>query len=86
MNMVDLSALYDEPLSPEQMNFTTKPGRACRSCIFERQRISVCDRAVALATKAGMPSCDIEDVVYVLRETDPRQIDFVAENKQEQKP
>lgn len=81
MNMVDLSALYDEPLSPEQMDFTTKPGRACRSCIFERQRISVCDRAVALAVKAGMPSCDNEDVVYTLRETDSRQLSII--DKQE---
>ena len=27
-----------------------------------------------IALRAGMPSCDIEDVVYVLRVRDPRQI------------
>lgn len=30
-----------------------------------------------MATKAGLGSCDNEDIVYVLRETDPRQIDLV---------
>lgn len=75
--MVDLSELYEAPIDPATLDFTTKPGRACRSCIFERQRISVCDKAVAMATKAGMGSCDNEDVVYVLRVRAPRQIDLV---------
>lgn len=37
MNMIDLSELYEAPIDPAALDFTTKPGRACRSCIFERQ-------------------------------------------------
>ena len=56
MNMIALSDLYDEPLNPASLNFITKPGRACGSCIFQRQRVSVCNKAVELAALAGMIS------------------------------
>lgn len=74
MNMIALSDLYDEPLEPASMAFTTKPGRACRSCIFQRQRVSVCNKAVEVARLAGIVSCDDEDVVYVERPVDARQL------------
>lgn len=74
--MVDLSSLYDAPLDPATIDFTTKPGRACRSCFFQRQRISVCNESVRLAVKASMPSCDDVDVV---RQRDPRQVDLTKE-------
>jgi len=74
MNMIALADLYDEPLNPASLNFITKPGRACGSCIFQRQRVSVCNKAVELAALAGMSSCDETDVVYVMREVDPRQL------------
>lgn len=74
MNMIALSDLYDEPLNPASLNFITKPGRACGSCIFQRQRVSVCNKAVELAGLAGLDNCDKEDVIYVLREVDPRQM------------
>lgn len=70
----DLSALYDEPLDPAAMDFTTKPGRACICCLFRKQRISVCNRAVELALRAGQDSCDVENVVYVHKQRDPRQL------------
>ena len=74
MNMIALSDLYDEPLDPAAMSFTTKPGRACRSCEFQRQRVSVCNKAVDIALKADLPSCDKENVIYVPRERDERQL------------
>jgi hypothetical protein len=77
--MVDLSTLYDEPLNPAEIDFTTKPGRQCRTCIYQRQRISVCNEAVALAKRSGMPSCDDENIVYVVKKRDPRQVDLTKE-------
>lgn len=77
MNMIALSDLYDEPLDPASMAFTTKPGRACRSCIFQRQRVSVCNKAVEVALRANMLSCDNEDIVYVERAVDSRQLAIV---------
>lgn len=77
MNMIALSDLYDEPLEPASMAFTTKTGRACRSCIFQRQRVSVCNKAVEVALRAGLQSCDDQDVVYVERAVDARQLAIV---------
>lgn len=77
--MIVLADLYDAPLDPAGIDFTTKPGRKCRTCCFSRQKSDVCDQAVALALRAGMPSCDETDVVYVRRVRDPRQADFTKE-------
>lgn len=74
MNMVDLSALYDEPIDPAIVEFTTKPGRKCRTCHFSRQRQSVCDQVEMIAKRAGMALCDLEDVVYIERLRDERQL------------
>ena len=74
MNMVDLSSLYDEPLDPSIVEFTTKPGKKCRTCFFARQRQSVCDQVEMIAKRAGMALCDLEDVVYVPVERDERQL------------
>lgn len=72
--MIVLADLYDDPLDPASIDFTTKPGRKCRTCIFARQKAAVCDEAVRLALRAGMESCDESDVVYVVKVRDPRQI------------
>ena len=82
MTLTDLSSLYDAPLDPVAMDFTTKVGKNCRECVFQRQRIAVCNRAVDLATRAGMPSCDDVDVIYVLRQTDPRQIPLIDQRSE----
>lgn len=74
MNMVDLSALYDEPIDPAIVEFTTKPGRKCRTCHFSRQHQSVCDQVEIIAKRAGMALCDLEDVVYIERLRDERQL------------
>lgn len=68
--------LYDDPIDPGAVDFTTKPGRKCRTCVFNRQKSPVCDEAVRLALRAGMASCDEQDVVYVERVRDPRQLDL----------
>ncbi len=78
MNII-LSDLYDAPIDPAQELFTTKPGQACRSCIFQRQRVSVCNAAVAMAERAGLESCDRADVVYVRKDTDARQLSLVPQ-------
>jgi len=64
---------YGDPLEPEQMQFTTQEGKTCRQCIFDGQKHAVCVRAGKAALRASMPDCGEESVVYVLRETDPRQ-------------
>lgn len=74
--MVDLSSLYDAPIDPATVDFATKQGRACRSCLFQRQKISVCNEVVRLALLAGLVSCDVANVVYVKRKRDPRQVDL----------
>jgi hypothetical protein len=79
MNMVDLSELYEEPIDPAARPFTTKKGSACRGCMFQKQRIAVCNQAVALATRAGMASCDDQDIVYTLVRHDHRQLSIVEE-------
>ena len=77
MNMIDLSELYEAPIDPATLDFTHKPGKSCSGCVLAKQRISVCNQVVELALRASMPSCDVENVVYVLRVRDPRQIDLV---------
>jgi len=79
MNMIALADMYDEPIDPYIVEFTIKPGKKCRTCYFARQRQSVCDEVEGIAKRAGMPSCDNEDVVYVLREVDPRQMTITGE-------
>lgn len=74
MNMVDLSSLYDEPIDPAIVEFTTKPGKKCRTCFFVRQRQSVCDQVEMIAKRAGMALYDLEDVVYIERLRDERQL------------
>ena len=74
MNMVDLSSLYDEPLDPAAIDFTAVPGRSCRNFLYQRQRVSICNKAVEIALKADLPSCDKENVIYVPVERDERQL------------
>lgn len=78
--MIILADLYDPPLDPTALDFTTKSGRKCRTCIFARQKSAVCDEAVRLALRADMASCDEQDVVYVLAKRDPRQLNMGDED------
>lgn len=78
--MIDLSELYEAPIDPADIDFTHKTGKSCSGCLFSKQRISVCNQAVEIALRASMPSCDEENIVYIYRERDPRQIS-IMENK-----
>lgn len=61
-------------LEPEQMQFTTQEGKTCRQCLFDGQPHSVCVRAGKAAIRASLPDCGEESVIYVRKETDPRQL------------
>lgn len=84
--MTDLSKLYDEPLDPESIDFTTKPGTKCEACLFARQRVAVCNAVEAIARREGLDRCDSMPVVYVRRETDPRQITIYAAHVAKDRP
>lgn len=68
------------PVEPEKMQFTASPAKSCRGCLFERQFSPVCKRAAALAVKADLPDCDA-GFIYVLVETDPRQLSITPEGE-----
>lgn len=65
------------PLDPTQMQFKAEPSsrRTCARCLFERQWSEVCDRAIEVATRAGLPDC-ARGFIYVAAEVDPRQIEI----------
>ena len=54
------------------------PINACNGCLFSNEKVSVCREVCRIAVAAGLPDCDSEPsgkrVIYVLPETDPRQI------------
>lgn len=61
-------------LDPAALDFTAKPwSKGCRTCEFNGQWSVVCNQAVALALKAGLPNCEA-GYVYVPRERDQRQL------------
>lgn len=59
-----------------QLNFTSKPGTTCNGCLFDESRHSTCIEACIAAVRAGMKDCD-DGVIYVLVETDPRQLTII---------
>lgn len=69
-----LADLYDEPIDPATVDFTTKPGKTCAGCIFQRQRIAVCNKVEEIAKKEALARCGIVEVVYVKRVVDGRQL------------
>lgn len=71
-------------MNPAEIQFTTAPGKRCKGCLFEHERSSVCHQVAAVAIKAGMPDCEYERIVYVLKPTDERQLDLLAVNQGEE--
>lgn len=65
-----------QALKPQQMQFTTRPASSCRGCLFEGQWWRVCREAGIVAELAGMPECEAGGVIYVTKETDPRQLEI----------
>lgn len=74
MNMIAIADLYDSPIDPHGVDFKSIQGRSCKRCHFARQRQSVCDQVEMIAKRAGMALCDLEDVVYIERLRDERQL------------
>ena len=72
--LTDLSRLYDAPIDPAKLDFTTKPGNSCSGCLFARQRVAVCNQVEAIAKREALARCDLLPVIYVAREVDPRQL------------
>lgn len=54
------------------MQFTTKPAKGCKGCLFEEQSYKVCNLACDVADLAGMELCE-EGFIYVAKPVDPRQ-------------
>lgn len=64
------------PLSPETMQFVTRPAKGCRGCLFDGQAVSVCDRACTVAQRAEMEHCE-RGFIYVAKPVDPRQANLL---------
>lgn len=67
-----------------QIRFTAKPAvdRDCTGCLFDGCKSIVCYGAAEIAKGRGLPDCDAGPgmgYVYVKDETDPRQMDLLAE-------
>lgn len=77
--LIDWRGTHDDAKAdPASMQFTTRPAKSCKGCIFEKQRVSVCRKAADAAALAGLADCDT-GVIYILRAQDPRQLDLVED-------
>lgn len=72
--------LKGDPLSPESMQFTTRPAASCRGCLFDGQAAAVCDRACGAAARAELAHCE-SGVIYVVKPVDPRQVDLLQKEQ-----
>ncbi|WP_208281108.1 hypothetical protein [Massilia oculi] len=65
-----------ESLSPESIQFTTRPAKSCRGCLFNGQHSSICDRACRAAQRAELEHCE-RGFIYVAKPVDPRQVSLI---------
>ncbi|MGI4717232.1 MAG: hypothetical protein ACRYGO_07405 [Janthinobacterium lividum] len=68
--------LRGEPISPESIQFTTRPAKSCRGCLFDGQHAAVCDRACQAAERAELEHCE-RGFIYVSKPVDPRQVSLL---------
>mgnify|MGYP001557051756 CR=1 FL=1 len=66
----------DELKSSENMQFTTRPAKSCRGCLFQKQPSSICDRACEIAQRAELEHCE-RGFIYVKKPVDPRQVSII---------
>lgn len=66
-----------KPIDPASIQFTTRPARSCRGCIFDGQWWRVCQQASEIAELAGLVDCEKGKIIYVAKARDPRQIDIM---------
>ena len=65
-----------DALSPESIQFTTRPAKSCRGCLFDGQHSSICDRACQAAARAELDHCE-HGFIYVEKKVDPRQVSLI---------
>jgi len=65
-----------DPLAPEAIQFTTRPAKSCRGCLFQKQPSSICDRACEIAQRAELEHCEC-GFIYVEKPVDPRQVSII---------
>jgi hypothetical protein len=68
--------LSTEPLAPEAIQFTTRPAKSCRGCLFNDQHSSICERACQVAQRAELEHCE-RGFIYVEKPVDPRQVSII---------
>jgi hypothetical protein len=66
----------DVPLAPESMQFTTRPAKSCRGCLFDGQHAHVCEHACQAAARAELDHCE-RGFIYVEKPADPRQVSLI---------
>ena len=64
-------------MRPEDIQFTTAPGKRCKGCVFEHERSTVCHEAVRVAVLSGQPDCEYSGIIYVLKPFDVRQLELI---------
>ncbi|HEY0062482.1 MAG TPA: hypothetical protein VGC21_10195 [Telluria sp.] len=55
---------------------------SCKGCMFDLERFSVCARVAEIAKEKGLPDCEDcshagTNYIYVLDDSDPRQIPLI---------
>jgi hypothetical protein len=65
-----------DPLAPEAIQFTTRPAKSCRGCLFQKQHSSICNRACQIAQRAELGHCE-RGFIYVEKPVDARQFSII---------
>lgn len=71
-------------MNPAELRFkAVEASCACIGCVFNKESYRTCVTACDLAVQRGMPDCDDKapsgkTYIYVLDETDPRQMDLLG--------
>jgi len=65
-----------ESLAPEAIQFTTRPAKSCRGCLFNGQHAHVCERACAAAQRVELAHCE-RGFIYVAKPVDTRQLSII---------
>ena len=78
VSVQQLLGLRGDPVAPEAIQFTARPAKGCRGCLFDGQHSSVCDRACQAAERAELDHCE-RGFIYVAKPTDPRQVSLIEQ-------
>lgn len=64
------------PLAPESVQFTTRPAKSCRNCLFNGQPAPICTRACEVAQRAELEHCE-RGFIYAEKPVDTRQLSII---------